>query len=465
MKKILSGILAATLAVGLLAGCGCSKTDSDLNADGKVEITVGNWPVNEGDYLTTITTQKEEFERDNPTMAIKPDNWAFSLDTFYSKAAAGMLPDLYYSNLTEIAAIESGEYYTNISEGLKRAGYEGKINPAVLELITAENGDIVTFPTNAYSLGLAYNVDLFEKAGLMNEDGTPMQPKTWEEVAQFAKKITEATGKAGFIIPTIDNCGGWLTTPIAWGYGVDFMEQDDAGNWKATFDCPEMVETLQFISDLKWKHNTFLDNSLISLTEEYKQFALGNVGMIIASGDFTNQVYSYEMPLEHIGIMAIPAGPVKHVTLVGGGCATIADGATERQVDVAIKWLEKTGKGMNVVATADPESHYKTMTKNKQAIGIYGMSVFSDDAPNVVFQREMIEKYRNIDVNHVKLYNEALSDPSIILQAEEPVCAQELYSVIDGLVQEVLTNKNADIKGLVSAANAEFQKNYLDNLD
>ena len=40
---------------------------------------------------------------------------------------------------------------------------------------------------------------MFEKAGLMNADGTPMQPKDWDEVVKFATKIKEATGKTGWL--------------------------------------------------------------------------------------------------------------------------------------------------------------------------------------------------------------------------------------------------------------------------
>ena len=67
-------------------------------------------------------------------------------------------------NFTEIEKITAGEYYTDLTAGLKRAGYDGVWNESILDLIS-KDGKIVTFPTNAYSLGLAYNVELFEKAG------------------------------------------------------------------------------------------------------------------------------------------------------------------------------------------------------------------------------------------------------------------------------------------------------------
>ena len=469
LKKALSIILSAAMLTAVFSGCTSSDTANDKDEQGKTVISVGNWPpedTTDVKWLEQITQQKEEFEAENPDWAIKPDTWEFNLDTFYSKAAAGQLPTLYYSNFTEIEKIVSGEYYTDLSEGLKKAGYENVFNKSILNLIS-NNGEICTFPINSYSLGLVYNVDLFEKAGLMNEDGTPMQPKDWDEVVEFAKKITEATGKAGFVIPTMANCGGWLFTPIAWGYGVEFMKADDDNNYTATFDSQEMVDALQYISDLKWKHGVFLDNSLIDLTEYYKQFAIGNIGMILGAGNFTTQLYQYEMPIENMGIMAFPAGPKKHVTLTGGYTATVANGASEDQVDAAIKWLEKTGRGYELTDETKKtiEENYQNQVEQNHLVGIDGLSVWSDETERRKFSNEMREKYANINLNHVKLYNESLSDTSIELKPEEPVCAQELYAVLDGIIQEILTNKNADIPALVKKANSDFQKNYLNNLD
>ena len=61
------------------------------------------------------------------------------------------------------------------------------------------------------------NVDLLNQAGYMQEDGTPVEPQTWEELAEMAVKVKEVTvGKMGFVFPTTGNAGGWRFTPIAW---------------------------------------------------------------------------------------------------------------------------------------------------------------------------------------------------------------------------------------------------------
>ena len=86
-------------------------------------------------------------------------------------------------------------------------------NKSVLDIIS-KDGKIYAFPTGAYVLGLAYNTEMFQAAGLMESDGTPKQPKDWYELAEFAKKIKDATGKAGFVFPTSTNYGGWIFTPV-----------------------------------------------------------------------------------------------------------------------------------------------------------------------------------------------------------------------------------------------------------
>lgn len=462
-KRILTIVLAMTMTVGALAGCASSQKEGK-DEQGRTVISVGNWPSKEGDALTLMNNRKAEFEEENPTMSVVPDTWKFDVQTFYSKAAAGQLPDLYYSNYTEVEKIIKGDYGVDLTAGLKRAGYEDSINDAIMKIIS-DGKKIYTFPTSAYCVGLAYNADLFRQAGLMNADGTPQVPQTWDEVVEFGKKITEATGKTGFAIPTSGNAGGWLFTPIAWSFGVDFMEQKEDGSWEGDLNSDAAVAALSYIKDLKWKHGIFGNNSLIDYSEYFKQFAIGNIGMIICAPDFPNDVKKYEMPLENMGMMPIPAGPKRHVSLTGGYAATVAPGATEDQVDVAIKWLEKCGYGIafNDTIKATMEEDIKVKVANGDAIGLDGLSPFNDSNEIVRWKNELRIKYMNMVPEQIKPYNDSLKNSDIEYQPEEPVCAQELYAILDNCIQEVLTNENADVKALLDAADHDFQVNYLNN--
>jgi len=118
------------------------------------------------------------------------------------------------------------------------------------------------------------------------------------------------------------------------------------------------------------------------------------------------------------------------------------------------------------------DSAKETMEKNIQsnvrdgiAVGVQSLSIWHDDSEKTAYQNELLEKYYNMKPNAVKLYNESLNNSEIELQPEEPVCAQDLYAVLDTCIQQVLNDENADCMAIMEKANNDFQVNYLDNVD
>ena len=84
------------------------------------------------------------------------------------------------------------------------------------------------------------------------------------------------------------------------------------------------------------------------------------------------------------------------------------------------------------------------------------------EAESLSFLHELIDSNSNANPNHVRLYNEFVANCPAEIQPEEPVCAQDLYAVLDGCLQEVLTNKDADCAKLIEGAVADYQANSLD---
>ncbi|MBO5007841.1 MAG: extracellular solute-binding protein [Clostridia bacterium] len=466
MRKVILKAAALALIVSLLACAfaGCGKKDATKDEEGRTIVSVGNWPAKSNPQYESMNERKTRFEKANPDVSIRPDEWTWDRKTFYAKAAGGQLPIVYQTGFTEMPEIISSEYSADISEVLSKHGFDGMLNEDILEVIS-KDGKVYALPNSTYVLGLAFNTELMKSAGLMEADGTPKQPKDWNEVADFAVKIKKATGKPGIVFPSSGNYGGWMFMPVAWSFGVDFMEKDKDGKWQATFDTKEAVKALQYIKDLKWKYDVLPSTTLIDGTEYNKTFATGNAGMMIAAGDVPTKVFQYGMKPDHIGMMAMPAGPKRHVTLLGGGVYCINANATEDQIDAALRWLE-------TAISFETTEEFKTNTKNyldqcvetNQLVGVKGMSMWSDKAESQAWSNKLVDDMANSNINHVRLYNEFVADCPADIQPEEPVCAQELYAVIDSLIQEVLTNKDADCAKLLKKANADFQSNYLDNL-
>lgn len=461
--RIMALALAVIVSLSVFAGCG--ETAKDKDEQGRTIVSVGSWPSKEGKDLDNYTAKKARFEEANPDVVIEPDVWTLDRKTFYAKAAGGQLPTYFSVGFTEVPEIIASGYSADLTKALKARGYDGMLNKDVLETVTDDEGKIKAIPWDAYLLGLGYNVELMQAAGLMEEDGTPKQPKDWYEVAEFAVKIKEATGKPGITFPTSGKNGGWIFTPLAWSFGVDFMEKDENGKWQATFNTPECAEALQYIKDLKWKYDVLPANALVDYTEWHKIFATSGAGMLVTSGGLPQLVTQYGMKPEQFGLMGMPAGPKRHVTLLGGRVFCMKSDSTDDQIDAALRWHETT-YSFNLT------EEYKTNTLTNmeksladgQLVGIKSMSVWTEQSEALAWTHQLIDEKTNVNLNHVRLYNEFVADCPAEIQPEEPVCAQELYEILDGCIQEVLTNENADCAELIAKATSDFQANYLDNL-
>ena len=464
VKKAVALMTVGALAMSIFASCG-KKTENVTDENGRTIISVGSWPSKEGQEKQNMEDRKQKFEADNTEFVIQPDNWSFDLKSFYAKAAGGQLPVLFNTNFTEVSQIINAGYGADLTDELKKQGIYDKMNKDVMDVVS-KDGKVYAYPFASYVLGLAYNVDLFEKAGLMNEDGMPKQPKDWNELAEFAVKIKKATGVPGFIFPTANNVGGWIFTSVAWSYGTEFMKKD-GDKWKATFDSPEAAEALQFIKDLKWKYDVLPSNTFVDYTEQFKTFGTGQGAMVIAAGDMPADVRSYEMNPDSIGMMAIPRGPKDHVTLMGGSVFAVSKGSSDKQIEGAIKWI-KTAYSPDLTEQykENKEKDIKTRLENNELITVKSMSPWNLESAAIKFDRELRDNLANGNPNHVKLYNDFVADlGDCKLHPEEPVCAQELYGILDNCIQAVLTDKDADCAELLKKANSDFQQNYLDNLD
>lgn len=454
MKRIAALAMSACL---LVCAGGCGKKEAV--SDGTVKISIGNWPskTDEANYERHMKW-KEQMKEKYPNIDITPDIGAVDIQTFLTKASSGQLPTLYITYFTEASKIINEGYSLDITKFIDKYGYKDAVKKNIMDMVTSD-GKIYGLPANSYAMGLMINMNLFEKAGLVNDDGTPKVPETFEQLADYSKIIREKTGKAGFILPTTNNCGGWHFMNIAWAYGVEFMKEEN-GKYKATFDNEKAVEALQYVKDLKWKYNALPENTFIDQKEMNKLFATDEGAMFLSSPPVDSLVTDYGMNKDSIASATIPAGPKAKVSLMGGGINMVEANATDEQADACFKWLEIIGKAP--VVTEDTlkseEESFKMRNEKGLIVGPEGYGIW-DNRLNEDKLTALREKYTNVNM---KLFENYLKFDGVTIKPEEPVNCQELYNILDGIIQEVLNNKNADVKALVAKANSDFQKNYLD---
>lgn len=460
-KKIVACLLAGTMLGAMLSGCGGNGKSGSVE-DGKVVIKIGDAPdpeVKPKEYERMMETVAN-FEAEHPNIKVELDYWTFDTKSYAAKAEGETLPTVYYVPLTEAKRIMDMEYAADITDEMKNRGYYDHISDFMMKNISRD-GKIYFYTTSLYDVGLMVNMDLFRQAGLVDEDGTPKQPKDWYEMAEMAMQVKAETGKSGFIMPTMGNCGGWRFTPIAWSFGVEFMKKDEDGKWKATFDTPECVEALQFVKDLKWKYDVLPQNTLISNDEVLKQMGLGESAMTFSEQNSLNAMVAYGLMPETVGMVRIPAGPKRQVTLMGGAYKVIDRNATPEQISAVFDWLEFNGSGRELTdeRKANIQKSIDDLKDQNRIVGLVGVSPWNDDDEVTAYTNNLYAEQANIDLNQIKLYNDKTG---LEFQEEEPIEAQTLYSLLDTCIQEVLNNKDADCAMLIKKAASDFQSNCLD---
>lgn len=463
MKKLLSLAIAFVLT---LSAVGCSMNKETASTSGKTQISVGMWPKekeNPKEY-ERFMSMKERFEAANPDVEIIPDTWAFNLGSFLAKAASGNLPTVYEVYFTEANRVINAGYCEDLTDAVKKYGYEDKIKPAIKDIVTKDD-KYYMIPKSSYNMGLYINKILFKQAGLVNEDGSVKIPKTYDEVAEFAGIIKEKTGQPGIVICTANNTGGWNFLNIAWSYGTEFMKQDENGKWKATFDSPECAAALQWIKDLKWKYNAIPETSFATGTEQQKYFSADQGGMFIGPPPQNELASVYNMNLDDICVASVPAGPAGRYSQIGGVLSVVKKGSTPEQIDAVFRWLDFSNNSYKISDDVKQtvEESYKVKAENGLPVGLFEYSPWSNNAEKTEYERSIISKYANFNAENVKDYNYPPED--LKLKPEEPVNCQELYAALDSCIQEVITNESADPLELLKKAASDFQKDFLNNAE
>ena len=464
LKGKFAGLLAGIMVISALAGCSNGNENTGLTEDGKLllELVTTQKDVDEKAYnnfmdkYARFETYYSETHPESNGLEIEPSYYTYSPQDYAAVALGGQLPTYYTVHLTESQGIMNAGYAKDITKWMEKHNYLSGLDEKIRSNIESD-GKIYLLPKELYSVGIAVNLEILEKAGYVAEDGTPHQPATFEELAQMAKDIKEKTGTTGFMMPTMSNQGGWRFTPIAWAYGVKFMEQDKDGKWNATFNSPECIEALQFVKDLKWKYNVFSESMLIDESKVRNAFGAGETAMVFAEGAQADRFISAGLSKDSIGFIQLPAGPKRHVTLVGGSYIVFNDKATDAQIDAAFEYLDWNGDGrlFNDEVKEEIKSSVQTKVDNNKFVGVLTASPYTDSDPKRAYEIQLnTVDMTNININHVKLYND---QSNIEWQHEEPVEAQALYAVLDNAIQAVLTDENADCAALIKEACENFQ--------
>ena len=444
MKKTTEIVFAIILALCVLIGALPFSADAEevIDADLTCTITLGNWPAD-----TAPEAEKALFEGYKATMAkqypnvtLVPDYYSYTLSNYVPMAKGGTAPSIFQPPFTDPQLLISQHLVGDVTDALQQFGVLEQFSPSYVEMLADENGRIYGLPRDGYVLGMHINIALFREAGLIDEEGLPIYPKTLQELAEYGQIIREKTGKAGLVFPASETYGGWLFTNIAWNFGCvgdSALEyQDEDGRWVCNF------------TDWAGAHSLL---------------GTGEAAMNFAADDSVDQPTANKgLPVEDFALIPFPAGDAGRYALAGGTCYMFAPNITNDQAVALMAYLKILGKlpFLDDAIIEGMRADYAAK-RDRGAPVIPAISAWTDEAYNNAKQA-IVDEFSNVDMRLYADFFDSLSEGTITLKSEEPVFAQQLYRELTAVVQRMITREGADVEKALRKAEESFQE-YLDD--
>lgn len=438
----------AVIALGLLAACGSSDKAAAPGTDGKVAIEVS---IDKG--LTKGATDAfkarvAQFEKANPKITVTSKEYQWTGTTFAAELAGGTLPDVFPIPFTDGRGLIERKQVADLSSLIAKLPYATKFNPTVAQAGQDANGKMWAVPIAAYGQGLHYNRTLFTKAGL--DPNTP--PTTWAEVRKDAKIIADATGQAGYSEMTKGNTGGWILTTLAYAEGGR-VEKVDGDKVTATINTPQMKTVLENLRAMRWTDNSMGANFLYDWAGINQDFAAGKIGMYVSGGgNYGNLFTQNKLNPKDYGVTVLPLEGQDAGVLGGGTLAAVSAKASPAEQAASVKWIDfyymqkLADKGAAILDA-------KTTAASGQPVGAPQLPVF--DQATYEASQVWIKDLINVPLAQMKPYTDGIFKQPLI--AEPASSTQELYGVLDPVVQAVLTDKGANIDKLLADAQVTVQ--------
>ncbi len=202
----------------------------------------------------------------------------------------------------------------------------------------------------------------------------------------------------------------------------------------------------------------------IAQSKLYELFGTKQAAMMIADPPCQALPISYNMDPKSFMVTSMPEGPAGRFSQLGGDVYMFRNDASPEQIDACLKWLEFNGTTPEITeerAKAIEESNKKVInTWHALVLPKPAFSIWSSPERDAIIE-EIYAKDTNVIPSDYASYYEA---EGVTIRPEPEVACQELYSILDGVIQAIYANTDADIPALVKDAAHQWQVNYLDKL-
>lgn len=313
MKKVLSVLLASTMTMGMLAGCGgtaatatteaatqapstsaettapaettAAAADTTAAAKDAASITLWTYPIGSWKDSTAVDGFVQSFNKQYPDIKVKVEYLDYTTgdDQVTAAIEAGTTPDIIMEGPERLVSnwgakgkmVDLSDLWT--SEATQDINATSK---AIETACTSTDGAKYEYPLCMTTHTMAINKEVFEKAGALQY--LDLDKRTWT-TENFAKALKAVTDSKLVQSTGVVYCGGQGgdqgTRALAMNlYNASFTNPDHT---KWTMNSPEGIKGLQALVD--WTKQGILGyDAGIQAADELQLFANGTIAMTLA---------------------------------------------------------------------------------------------------------------------------------------------------------------------------------------
>ena len=329
---------------------------SSASSDGsKVELHMTVWTADPGALAMFDEIGKAFVKQEPAVSAVKFDSITLDqLDTVITTGIqAGDPPDLSWLPVEKSLEYIKNDALVNLEPALKATdGYDfGDLIPQLQEHWTGGGDALYGVPFSTGALALAYNEDLYKKAGVKSPADLIAEGNwTWDSFREISKELHDKSGVTGFVLNDFDYANWTRLLPILFAYGASPWNDDAT---KCTADTAEFDSAMQLYHDM-----VYVDGSA-PLPGQKVDFWGGQAGATTA---FLGSMSALADATFKYNVVPTPSGPAGDAQALGQASIVVLAAGKHQKLATEFAAFLTNKKNAETMATRYPPTRKSLLT-------------------------------------------------------------------------------------------------------
>lgn len=339
-------------------------------ASAQVTLHYRFWDLNQAPAMEEIA---RAFEAKNPGIKVEIEviPWGQYWTNLETAATGRNLPDVFWLNASNFELYASNGMLMPIDERIANSDLVSLDDfPSALAAIYSYGGKQYGIPKDMDTIGLWYNKELFDAAGVAYPDET----WTWDDLIEAAIAITDEENQVWGIAAELSHQSGFFNTVYQAGGWIVNEDRTKAGHAE-----PASLEGLKFWTDIINVHKASPSMAQMADTEPISLFESGRAAMFYTGSWNAVRFNRNEYTRDRVDVAVLPKGKQRAVIIHGLGNVIAAN---TKHPEEAWKFVEFLGspEAMAIQAATGTviPSHLDFQDQWVQSIPQFNLQVFLD---------------------------------------------------------------------------------------